>query len=77
MDSTNKTKIDPETKKKYNDTYYSKNKDKLMQKALAKTECPICGKMVSFCNLKRHQTTMSCISKQDMKTPMEADEMDI
>ena len=48
-----------------------------MQKALAKTECSICGKMVSFCNLKRHQTTMSCISKQDMKTPMEADEMDI
>ena len=68
MEEIKSKKIDPETKKKYNDKYYSTHKEELMKKALSKTECPLCNKMVAYCNLKRHQKTINCMSKQEKIT---------
>jgi hypothetical protein len=41
---------------KYNQTYYEKNKDKL----LTKTECTICGKFVRKSGLSSHKKSKFC-----------------
>jgi len=41
-------------KHKYNNTYYVKNKEKLLKSATEKVECEICKKLCSKSNMNKH-----------------------
>lgn len=44
----------------YNKTYYENNKDRIKEMMTKKIECEVCKKMVSKCNLPKHQRTEKC-----------------
>lgn len=48
--------IDKEVKSKYNDTYYNKNKDRLLKNMKEKIECN-CGSTICKINYNRHLKT--------------------
>lgn len=48
--------IDREVKSKYNDTYYNKNKDRLLQNMKEKIQCK-CGATICKVNMYRHLKT--------------------
>lgn len=43
--------------KKYNNTYYTKNKVKLLEDALKKIECDVCKKSCTKSNFSKHLNT--------------------
>lgn len=63
-----KTKLKAEVKRVYNQTYYAKNKESVLQyhaklyaEKLGKTvECPNCGRSVTQQRLAKHQKTKLC-----------------
>lgn len=44
----------------YNQTYYQKNKDKILNRMKEKIPCSVCGKMITRQHMPRHKTTSSC-----------------
>lgn len=56
--------MDAEKRKAYNKEYYQKNRDKILTKALNKTECEFCKKSVIFYNIQKHQQTSICKRKE-------------
>lgn len=44
----------------YNKKYYESNKDRIKEMMTQKIECEVCKKMVSKCNLPKHQRTEKC-----------------
>lgn len=48
---------DKETVAKYNNTYYTKNKEKLLKNALTKVMCDVCNKECSKVNMSKHIRT--------------------
>jgi hypothetical protein len=48
----------------YNKTYYSKNKDNILQKMMEMVVCDNCNKTISKCHVKRHKRTKKCCSNK-------------
>ncbi len=48
----------PENRKKYNESYYEKNKAKILERATQKKNCEHCNKMISSVNWCKHITTL-------------------
>jgi len=50
----------PVTKAESNRRYYDKNKEKIIQNAKEKIECPTCKSIISKCRLADHKKTKKC-----------------
>ena len=44
----------PEEKTAYFREYHRKNSERINKRRLSKVPCPLCGKMISRCNLRAH-----------------------
>lgn len=53
-------------KKSYNDTYnkayYEKNREKLLEKACMKVQCPKCNRMMNYNRLNKHIGSKICMN---------------
>ena len=56
-------------RKEYMKEYYEKNKDKMIQSQIKKINCEYCNKLISKCNLEKHnKTTKHLIKFNSVKT---------
>lgn len=63
--------MDKEQRKEYYKSYYEKNKDRIINKALEKVECEFCHRVVSKGNILKHYETAICKRKQEFIQKME------
>ena len=61
-----------EERKKYNESYYTNNKKRILDFLLKKIECPLCNRSITYSNLQRHQTTPLCM-RHRKNNPTEMD----
>ena len=61
-----------EERKKYNESYYTNNKKRILDILLKKIECPLCNRSITYSNLQRHQTTPLCM-RHRKNNPTEMD----
>lgn len=59
--------VDPEKRKEYNKTYYSKKKEDIAKKLYEKKECPHCHRMVNHQYLPRHMKSSICAKNDNEK----------
>ncbi len=57
--------MDNEQRKLYNQEYYQKNKNKILEKLTSKVNCEFCNRTVSFCNLNKHYVLSIYKTTQD------------
>lgn len=51
----------------YNKKYYENNKDRIKEMMAKKVQCEVCKKMISKCNLPKHQRSEKCQKVNKMK----------
>ncbi len=56
-----------ENQKKYLKKYYTDNKTKILAGMCEKIPCSGCGKLISKCNMNKHQGTYVCQRKTRVK----------
>ena len=56
--------MDQEMRKSYNQEYYEKNKNKILEKLKSKINFAFCNRTVSFCNLQKHYVLKICKATQ-------------
>ena len=56
--------MDQELRKTYNQEYYQKNKETILNKLTTKVNCEFCNRTVSFCNLQKHYLLKICKNTQ-------------
>ena len=61
-----------EERKKYNESYYTDNKKRILDMLSKKIECPLCSREITYSNLQRHQTTPLCM-RHRKNNPTEID----
>ncbi len=61
------TNNEKENKKEYLKKYYNENKSKILAGMREKIPCSGCGKLISKCNMNKHQGTYVCQRKTRVK----------
>lgn len=61
--------------KEYLKKYYNDNKSKILSGMREKIPCSGCGKLISKCNMNKHQTTYACQRKTGVKKEEDDDKI--
>lgn len=58
---------DQEKRKNSNKNYYMKNRAIVLEKIKVKQSCELCNKVITACNMLRHQKSSACINNGCVK----------
>jgi hypothetical protein len=61
--------------KKYNATYYAKNKEEIIKKLMTPINCPLCNRTVCSQRLRGHQLTKLCSNNRNSENKNEIKEL--
>lgn len=56
--------MNQEERKLYNESYYQRNRERILQRCQQKTQCNLCNRTISITRIAKHATGKLCFNRQ-------------